>query len=299
MDWKRAKKIIILALIILNAALFFTNRYYNSDYRLTQAEEEAVYKLLYQNGIGIYTELIEDYKPMKQLDVTVTSPDVDELKSMFFDDGENVETEVEFDQVILRSYSARLTAEDSKLSYVCPTGAGELSGVGKDAAKRLSDSFIKKMGDSYSEYVLDRITYKNGGYQLEYYEYYKGYKIFCNYCIFFIDDSGIRTIESENYDINGFTEESRDICASSEAVLTYIYSDKDGNNKGKFIEDMEIGYDLRESEQIVEGSKIRLVPCYCIYMINDDEPFIVYAYTNTAKNSTQTQAADTAAQGDQ
>ena len=90
MDWKRAKKIIILALIILNAALFFTNRYYNSDYRLTQAEEEAVYKLLYQNGIGIYTELIEDYKPMKQLDVTVTSPDVDELKSIFFHDTENV-----------------------------------------------------------------------------------------------------------------------------------------------------------------------------------------------------------------
>ena len=48
---------------------------------------------------------------------------------------------------------------------------------------------------------------------------------------------------------------------------------------------MEIGYALKESEEIVDGSKIRLVPCYYIYLLNEDEPFVVYAYTNTAKIS--------------
>lgn len=283
MDWSKAKKIIIFVLIALNIALFVMNKYYNNDYRLSQSEEAAVYKLLSQNGTGMYTDLIEEYKPMKQLDVTVAAPDIDELKSMFFADDENVETEVEFDQVILRSYSAELVAEDSRLSYSCPTGYGDISGLGKDAARKLSQAFMDKMGDSYSGYVLDRITYKNGGYQLEYYEHYKGFKVFCNYCIFFIDDYGIKSIESENYDINGFVEQNREICSSSEAVLTYIYSGREST--GKFIESMEIGYALRESEEIADGSKIRLVPCYYIYLLNDDEPFIVYAYTNTAKDS--------------
>ncbi len=291
MDWGKAKKIIIFLLIALNIALFAMNRYYNSDYRLTQAEENAIYKLLSQNDIGIYTELIEEYDPMKQLDVTVASPDIEELKSMFFDEDENVETEIEFDQLILRTYSAEVIAEDSKISFSCPTGYGEISGVGNDAAKKLAQSFMERMGESYSDYVLDRITYKNGGYQLEYYEYYKGYKVFCNYCIFFIDDYGIKSIESENYDINGFVEENRDICASSEAVLTYMYSSS-GSDTARFIESIELGYDLRESEEIVDGSKIRLVPCYYIYLLNEDEPFVVYAYTNTARTTT---AAVTAA----
>ena len=283
MDWKRVKKIIILLLIVLNAGLFVLNRYYNNDYRVTQSEQNAVYKILSQNGIGIYTDIITSYKPMKQLDVTVTSPDIEELKKMFFDKDEEVKTEVEFEQAILKSYSAELVAEDSRLYFTCPTGKGELKGVGKDAAKRLAQEFMDNMGDIYSEYVLDRITYKNGGYQLEYYEYYDGWKVFCNYCIFFIDENGIKTIESENYDINGFVEDNRDICASSEAVLTYIYSNKDKNKKGTFIEDMELGYALKESEEIVDGSKIRLVPCYYIYLLNEDEPFVVYAYTNTPK----------------
>ena len=87
MDWRKAKKIIILMLIIINAALFVANRYYNNDYRVTQSEEEAVYRLLSKNGIGIYTDIISEYRPMRQLDVTVSPPDLDNLRNMFFEDG--------------------------------------------------------------------------------------------------------------------------------------------------------------------------------------------------------------------
>ncbi|GFI61646.1 hypothetical protein IMSAG049_00807 [Clostridiales bacterium] len=281
MDWGKAKRIIVIMLIALNIALFCINLYYDSDYRLSLSEKESVSKILKQNGIDMYGELIDSYEPMKHLDVTVVSNDIDNLKSVFFDEFETVETELEFDQAILRSYSALLISEDSRLSYSCPRGKGELNGVGKDAARRLADDFVEKIG--YSNYTLDRITYKNGGYQLEYYEYYNGYKIFCNYCIFFIDDSGIKTIEAENYDINGFVDESREICASSEAILTYIYDNRDAGDAGRSIEDIQIGYTLKESEQIVDGSKIRLVPCYYIYLLNADKPYVVYAYTNMAK----------------
>lgn len=283
MDWRKAKRIIVVMLIALNAVLLCANRYYNNDYRLTQDEENAVYRLLAQNGIGIYTDLINDYSPMKQIDVTVTLPDTDELKAMYFDSDATVDVSVELEKTIMKSYSAELIAENSKMSYSCTTGYGDMTGVGKKAAEDLADSFLKKMGNDYVSYVLDRVTYKNGGYQLEYYEYYKGYKIFCNYCTFFIDDNGIKTIKSEDYDVNGFVEETKDICSSSESILTYIYDTKNSEKTGRFIEDMEIGYDFKESEEIVDGTKIRLVPCYHIYLLNEDKPFAVYAYTNKSK----------------
>lgn len=286
MDWRKAKRIIIVMLIALNAVLFAANRFYNNAYRLTQDEERAAYKLLAQNGIGIYTNLITDYSPMKQLDVTVVSPDTEELKAMFFDPNDSVDANVELEKTVMESYSSKLIAENSKISYLCQTGYGDITGVGKKAAQDLASSFLKKMGTKYSSYVLDRITYKNGGYQLEYYDYYKGYKVFCNYCTFFIDDSGIKTIESEYYDINGFVEKSNEICSSAEAILTYIYDTRDFDSDGRFVEDLEIGYDFKESEEIIDGTKIRLVPCYHIYLINEDKPFAVYAYTNKSKSRT-------------
>ena len=286
MNWTKAKRIIIVMLIALNAVLFVANRFYNNGYRLAQDEERAAYQLLAQNGIGIYTDLLTDYSPMKQLDVTVVSPDIEELKVMFFDAEDTVDTNVELEKTVMESYSAKLIAENSKISYSCPTGYGDITGVGKKAAQDLANSFLKRMGSKYSSYVLDRITYKNGGYQLEYYDYYKGYKVFCNYCTFFIDDSGIKTIESENYDINGFVEENNEICSSAEAILTYIYDTQNSDRTGRFIEDMEIGYDFKESEEIVDGTKIRLVPCYHIFLINEENPFAIYAYTNKSKSKT-------------
>ena len=59
-----------------------------------------------------------------------------------------------------------------------------------------------------------------------------------------------------------------------------------GGNAGKFIEEMEIGYDFKDTDEIVDGSKMRLVPCYRIYLLNEDEPFTIYAYTNKAKVNT-------------
>ncbi len=286
MNWKQAKRIMTVMLAALNIVLFVVNRYYNNDYRLTQDEENAAYRILAENGIGIYTNFITEYKPMRQLDVTVSDPDIDELKSIFFDADDAVDVTADIEKTVMHSYSAELTVENSKISYVSNTGIGEINVLGNSAAQSLASDFIHKMGDKYSAYVLDRVIYKNGGYQLEYYEYYKGYKIFNNYCIFFIDENGIRSIESEDYDINGFAESSEDIYSSAEAVLTYIYENKNESNAGKFIEEMEIGYDFKDTDEIVDGSKMRLVPCYRIYLLNEDEPFTIYAYTNKAKVNT-------------
>ena len=121
MNWKQAKRIIIVMLAALNIVLFVVNRYYNNDYRLTQDEENAAYRILAENGIGIYTNFITEYKPMRQLDVTVSDPDIDELKSIFFDADDAVDVTADIEKTVMRSYSAELTVENSKISYVSNT----------------------------------------------------------------------------------------------------------------------------------------------------------------------------------
>ena len=72
----------------------------------------------------------------------------------------------------------------------------------------------------------------------------------------------------------------------------YIYSNNGVDKTGGFIEDIELGYDFRASESVVGGSRITLVPCYYIYLINSDEPFAVYAYDNTVKTMDDALTAD-------
>ena len=46
MDWEKAKKIVIIVLIILNAGLYGLNYNKNERYKVTQSEEKAIYNVL-------------------------------------------------------------------------------------------------------------------------------------------------------------------------------------------------------------------------------------------------------------
>ena len=284
MEWKKAKTIIMVALIIVNAILFVANRYYYEDYSMSQSEEKAIYDLLEKNNITLNTSLIKSYDPMSRLSVTVSLADTDKMKDIFFDKDESVETTMEFEQRIFTSFQSKLIIEGNKIRFTSITGKGDLSVLSKDSAQILAESFLSKLGDEYSGYILDTVTFKNGGYQLEYYEYFKGYKIFCNYCKFFIDDNGIKSIESENYKIDGFVDDTQEIVSVGEALLSYVYL-RGGSNINRIIEDIRIGYDIEQEEGIVDGTKVNLVPCYNIYELSYDDPIVVYAYNNDIKNN--------------
>lgn len=43
---------------------------------------------------------------------------------------------------------------------------------------------------------------------------------------------------------------------------------------------MELGYDFQDSEEEIADTMIKLVPCYRIYIMGKEKPYIINAYTN-------------------
>ena len=56
MDWNRVKSIFIYILIAINIGLLALNYKEGQKYTLTSEQEKAVYELLSNNNIGIYTK---------------------------------------------------------------------------------------------------------------------------------------------------------------------------------------------------------------------------------------------------
>ena len=89
MEWEKAKQVFIYILIAINIVLFAFNYKNSRKYTITAAQEKAVYTLLSNNGIGLYTELISDYEPMRQIAVTSKIIGDDDIRKSFFQADEN------------------------------------------------------------------------------------------------------------------------------------------------------------------------------------------------------------------
>ena len=57
MEWGNAKKFVIILLVILNVALAGLNYRQRQENTMTSAQERAIFEVLSQNGITMYTEL--------------------------------------------------------------------------------------------------------------------------------------------------------------------------------------------------------------------------------------------------
>ena len=57
MEWGNAKKFVIVLLVIINVVLAALNYRSRQENTMTSAQERAIFEVLAQNGITLYTEL--------------------------------------------------------------------------------------------------------------------------------------------------------------------------------------------------------------------------------------------------
>ena len=284
MDWEKIKKIFIYLLVAVNIGLLGLNYKNSTKYTMTSDEERAVYELLSANGIGIYTEIIKEAYPMRQLAVTVPEFNNNEIRNTFFDNGENVQITLEFDSTIFKSDSKTVVINGNKIYFDCPDGTGNIEDFSRQVALDISEDFIKKVsfGSDYS-INLEKISVFGDGYKFEYNESYGKQKIFSSAKEVYVTPEGIISAELSYYVPQGYVGENRQICSCDEAILTVIYNIKnsvDGVPDGAYLEKTEIGYDFQADGDISQAGVLRLVPCYRIYISGINNPYIVNAYTN-------------------
>lgn len=279
MEWRFAKQVVIVLLIVLNVILAGLNYQNNQKNVLTVAQEKAVFEVLSKNGISLYTDLLTDFPPMRKIALQVPSYGREEWKKLFFED-EDTSVTVEFGNTILKSKEKILTTEGNHgtLQFLkTEKKQGELSTA---QATKLANLFMESIGKE--SFRFGGIQEENMGYWVTFFEEYKGEPIFSSRYDVFVGYGGVETVEMDLFEIAGYSGDKKDICFSDEALLTFLREVRQGgaNENPITVTKMELGYDFQDDEEAVAGSVMKLVPCYRISVMGEKKDYLINAYTN-------------------
>lgn len=283
MEWKNAKIFIIVLLSVLNVTLLGLNYSRHQENTLTPNQEKAVFQVLSQNGISLYTDLQTKFSPMKKISLSIPVYSKDELKRMFFD-GEDTTVTVEnseVEKIIIKSKTKVLTMKGNRGRLVFPSGTANHQKLDKNIAKQDAEKFMQSLGRKLGSFEFGNITKTEDGFVAEYFGKYKGDLVFANAYRITVTEKGITSADFPFFYPSGYTGEKKDICFSDEALFTFMKEyRKLEEKKPVTITKMELGYDFLEQEELAQDSVVKLLPCYRIYIMGQEKPYIINAYTN-------------------
>ena len=282
MEWSKVKRIFIYFLIVMNIGLFTANWYSNNKYTMSLSEERAIYKVLENNGIGLYTNLIKKTPPMRSLGVSVTTLDYNHYKELVFDSDEKVETTLEFEKTVMASDTKVLSVEGNEIVYLNPDGTGEIADFNKEAALVEANTFLATIDSAAMRNLkVENVEVFDDRFVFEYNERYREYKLFNNEKKIVVSKKGVIMLNAAYYTVSNFVGERREIVSCDEALMVFINAFKKKDiSKVVYIEKIELGYDFQSSDEIADGSSIRLIPCYRIITSETDGIYTINAYTN-------------------
>ena len=282
MDWDKIKRLFIMLLVVLNAGLFGAIYLQGSHYHMTSEEEAAIFRVLSENHVGIYTDLIYDTPPMRAISVSPATLDPQTLQQAFFDPEEEVRITLQFDQTILASNEKSLILQGNEIQYLNPGGTGKVENFSRQTALETAEAFLLKMDlQGRSEMEVDKVEQNGDRFVVECSERYRNYRLFDSTRTITVSEQGVIMATARYYQVAGFSGEARGICSCDEALLTFLQQrSEQEDTQNIYIEKIELGYRLQSMERMEDGSTFYLVPCYRILTATNGEVCYIDAYTN-------------------
>jgi regulatory protein YycI of two-component signal transduction system YycFG len=278
MEWTVAKRFVIILLVIINVVLAGLNMKQKQDNSMSSSQEKAIFQVLSQNGITLYTDLNIDIHPMNRLEARVPSYSKEELETVFFDGGK---TKVSpGTKTIYKGESKTLVLSGDRGSFTDQSIKKGVSALGKEDAIKQAERKMEKMKRVFGNYDLSYVSKTEEDWQVEFSSVQDDRSIFSNHFTFFVSDEGIYQVDFTYCEITGTTQEKKDIYMADEALLTFMREWNKGDAaRDAAIQKIELGYDLLEQGEAVSGTGLYLEPCYRIYLMEEREPYLVNAYT--------------------
>lgn len=278
MEWAGAKRFVIVLLLILNVVLAGLNIQQKQDNIMTASQEKAIFEVLSQNGITLYTDLNIDAKPMYRLEAKVPSYNKEDLENIIFG-GEKTKVSMGT-RIIYKTENKTLTLVGDKGTFVDKTVEKGLVDLSKEDAVDLAEQKMEQMELVFGKYEFCYSVKEADGWRIDFCSIYKDKVVFSNHFSFFVSDQGIYQMNFTYCEITGMTQEKKDICMADEALMTFMQEWKKRDNaQDAAIQKLELGYDLMEQGEAVAGTGLYLEPCYRIYLMEESEPYLVNAYT--------------------
>ena len=279
MEWGNAKKFVIVLLVILNVVLAGLNYKQRQENTMTAAQERAIFEVLSQNGITMYTELPTDAVSMSRLEMELPEYSKETLERLFFG-SEKTTVTIKDSQNVYRNEHAVLMMDGAHGLFKKSTIAEGKGDLTKGDAQREAQKFIDGTEHFFGTYDEPVVTEEEKGFRVDFYGVYKRENIFANYFSILVTQDGIREIEFEYCPIVNYSGEKRELAFSDEALLTFMREwKKNGEAEQATIHRIELGYDKMERSTGSTDGAIYLDPCYRIYLMEEEEPYLVDAYT--------------------
>ena len=283
MEWTMAKRFVIVLLVIINVALAGLNIQQRQDNNMTSAQEKAIFEVLSQNGITLYTDLNINAAPMFRLEARVPSYTKEELERAFFG-GEKTKVSVG-SQTTYKTGTKALTMEGDRGSFsdsAIARGRGELT---KENAVKQAERKAEELKQKFGSLALNYVSPGEDGWKVEFCGVYNGETIFSNHFSVFVSEKGIYAVTFTYCEITGISREKKDICMIDEALLTFMREwNKQEKSNEAAIQKIELGYDLLEQGGAAAGTGLFLEPTYRIYLMEEAKPYLVNAYTSQIVN---------------
>lgn len=279
MEWGNAKKFVIILLILINVVLAGLNYQQRQENTMSAAQERAIFEVLSQNGITMYTDLLTEHSPMSRLAVEIPSYNKETLERLFFG-SEKTTVTAKGDQTIYRGQDAMLVLKGAYGHWEKGSIGKGKEGLTRGEAQRTAEKFMDGTEHFFGTYGEPMVIEEAEGFRVNFYGVYKRENVFSNYFSLLVTQDGIREITFNYCPVKGYNGEKQDISFSDEALLTFMREwKKSERKKGEAtINRIELGYDQMESST-ADMAAISLEPCYRIYLMDETEPYIVNAYT--------------------
>ena len=279
MEWGSAKKFVIVLLVIINVVLAGLNYKQRHENIMTSAQERAIFEVLSQNGITLYTDLPTDALSMTRLEMELPEYSKETLERLFFG-SEKTTVTVKDDQHIYRNAHASLTLDGAHGVFKKDTVPDGKRRMTKADAQKEAQKFIDGTERFFGIYDEPVVTEKENGFRVDFFGLHKRENVFANYFSIFVTQGGIKRIEFEYCPVKGHSGEKKELAFADEALLTFMREwKKNGDAEQATIHHIELGYDKMERSTASIDGAIYLDPCYRIYLMEEEEPYLVNAYT--------------------
>ncbi len=277
MNWERARKYTVAALILLNIFLFVMNLFNASGKKMTAAQKADITNILRQNGISVGCELPDKRSAESQLTLKRVEFDYLRLQKIFFDSTDSLKRIDATDKVTISNKTQTLTVEGNHIEYTDSSAAVS----DKTAAENIAKSMVKNIQTYFGKFYMYSSEENDNAYIFRYTEKAAGLKVYNNIIsISLYKDGGLRLGLSylqtgEHYgDKMNVIPCDEALFAAMPFILEY-----EGTDKELTVTDVELCYYLQD---VPEDEGIA-IPCYRI-AVNWDRIYYINAYTGVLVN---------------
>lgn len=277
MNWERARKYTVAALILLNIVLLLLNLLNLSGKKMTSEQKNDIINILRQNGISVNCELPDKIMSESQLTLRRVEFDYLRLQKIFFESSDNLKRIDATDKVTISNGPQVLTVEGNHIEFT----DANIAAADKSAAEKKAKSLVKDIHSYFGNFYMYSSEENDTAYIFRYTEKVSGLKVYNNIIsVSVFKEGGLRLGLSflqtgEHYgDKMNIIPCDEALFAAMPFIIKY-----EGTDKELTVTGVELCYYL----QGVPSDEGIAIPCYRI-AVNWDRIYYINAYTGTLVN---------------